>query len=191
VRDARRATRIALALALAALLALAGACRRDRAIDLDGHAVDPLSRPAAATVLLFVSTRCPISNRYAPEIARLAGEFAGRSVEFFLVYPLDGDGPPAIREHLRAYSLPLTALRDPAHALVRAAGVATTPEVAVFHAGRRVYRGRIDDRQVDFGVTRPQPTRRDLESALTEVLAGRPVSVPETDPVGCSIPVTS
>ena len=36
----------------------------------------------AMTVLIFISTDCPISNRYAPEIKRLHDEFApkGRSL---------------------------------------------------------------------------------------------------------------
>ena len=37
------------------------------------------------------------------------------------------------------------------------------------------YRGRVDDRYVDFGVDRPAPTTRDLDQALTNLLAGTPV----------------
>src|SRR5436190_5313008 len=39
--------------------------------DLSGHPVDPFAAPGAkATVFIFISTDCPISNRYAPEIRR-------------------------------------------------------------------------------------------------------------------------
>jgi hypothetical protein len=169
------------------VLCVAG-CRSSGAVDLDGRAVDPFASPAAATVLVFVSTACPISNRYAPEMARLYAEFGGRGVEFFLVYALTADAPEAIREHVRTFNLPMRALRDPAHALVRRAGVTTTPEVAVYKGATRVYRGRIDDRQVDIGVARARPTRHDLELALTDLLDGRAVGVAETDPIGCSIP---
>ena len=46
---------------------------------LDGVPVEPFApaRGIEATVLLFVMTDCPISNRYAPEIRRLHDEFAG------------------------------------------------------------------------------------------------------------------
>src|SRR5262249_25601973 len=37
------------------------------------------------------------------------------------------------------------------------------------------------------GTKRPQPTRRDLAEAITEVLAGKPVTVPMTDVAGCLI----
>ena len=45
--------------------------------DLDGRLVDPLALPAGtrAHVLVFTTTDCPISNRYAPEIQRLAAAY--------------------------------------------------------------------------------------------------------------------
>ena len=65
--------------------------------------------------------------------------------------------------------------------------VGRTPEVLVFDAQRVIrYRGRIDD-QFATGVHRATPTRRDLAIALEELLAGKDVSVPKTEPVGCRI----
>ena len=60
-----------------------------------------------------------------------------------------------------------------------------TPEVAVMKDGRMLYRGRIDDRYIEFGKDRPQPTVRDLERSLEAILAGKPVPVAETRAVGC------
>ena len=48
-----------------------------------------------------------------------------------------------------------------------------------------VYRGRIDDRYIELGLDRSQPTVRDLEQALEAVVAGKPVAVRETQAVGC------
>jgi hypothetical protein len=78
-------------------------------------------------------------------------------------------------------------VRDPDHALVKYAGAKVTPEAAVYAGGRIVYRGRIDDRYVDFGVERPQATRRDLAEAIASVVAGRAVVQPKTQAVGCFI----
>ncbi len=65
-------------------------------------------------------------------------------------------------------------------------GVTVTPEVAVMSADQKLlYRGRIDDRYVEFGKDRPEPTVRDLERALDAILAGKPVPVRETQAVGC------
>lgn len=66
--------------------------------------------------------------------------------------------------------------------------VKTVPSVVVVVDGQVRYRGRIDDRAPFLGKLRPRgPTRRDLEIALTELLAGQPVTIPETTPVGCAI----
>jgi hypothetical protein len=137
-------------------------------------------------VLVFTTTDCPISNRYAPEISRLAAAYAGRGVRFWVVYPVPGDTADKIRAHVAHFGLGLPVVRDTRATLVRRTGVTVTPEVAVIDAsGAMVYRGRVDDRYVDFGVDRPAPTSRDLDQALTHLLAGRPVEPKVTRAVGC------
>ena len=69
-----------------------------------------------------------------------------------------------------------------------ASGVKVTPEVAVvLPSGEIAYRGRIDDRVVDFGVTRPEPTKHDLEEALERALSGQRAAPAEAPAIGCSI----
>lgn len=165
-----------------------GSAGQVRLLDLGNRPVDPFQAPPGvkAIVFLFTSTDCPISNRYAPDIRRLYEAFAPKGVLFWLIYPNPADRPEVIREHVKAFAYPAGALRDPQHALVRLAKATVTPEAAVFDArGRLVYRGRIDDRYVDLGLERPAPTRRDLEEALTAMLAGKPVSPAITQAVGC------
>lgn len=137
------------------------------------------------TVLVFTTTDCPISNRYAPEIQRIASRFAGRVV-FKLVYPVPTDTDATIRDHVRKFGYTFEWARDPKQQLVKQTGVTVTPEVAVFDAsGKMVYRGRIDDRYITFGKDRPQPTVRDLERSLEAVLAGKPVPIKQTQAIGC------
>ena len=158
---------------------------------LSGAPVDALQAPAGtkAIVFVFTSTDCPISNRYAPEVRRLADAFGSKGVVFRLVYPNPSENANAIREHMAAYSYAGIgdAVRDPKLALVRFAGVDVTPTAAVVVGGRVVYRGRIDDRYVDLGRERPAATQRDLFDALTAVLAGKPVAHATTRAVGCFI----
>jgi hypothetical protein len=157
-------------------------------LDLDGNAIDPLAHAAAASVLAFVTTECPISNQYAPELQRLARQFGAQGVRFWLVYPSRLDSPQRIRAHRAAYAYDLPVLRDPQHRLVARAEVANTPSVALFLAsGQLAYAGRIDDRYASFGVARPNAQRHDLQEALAAVLAGRPVSRRRTAAVGCAI----
>ena len=63
-----------------------------------------------------------------------------------------------------------------------------TPEVCVFDsAGKLAYRGRIDDRYRAHGGSADAAASTDLENAIAELLAGKPVSVSQTKAVGCPI----
>ena len=159
-----------------------------RVLDLDGRLVDPLA-PAPgvrATVFVFITTDCPIANRYAPEIQRLTAIFAPQGVRFRLVYGNPHEPLASIRSHLRQFQYTIPALRDPEHDLVRFTKVTVSPEAAVVDPGGvLLYHGRIDDRWVDFGRDRPSPTRHDLAEALRATLDGTPVAQTGTPAVGC------
>jgi hypothetical protein len=153
---------------------------------LDGKPLDPFASPRGLQVLLFVRTDCPITNRYAPELRRIAHEFT--DVNFWLVYPDRTATADSIREHIGQYALPGTPVRDPNQVLVERAHAEVAPEAAVFDArGTEVYHGRIDDRWVDFGKSRTQAQTHDLENAIRDALAGRRVAQPSTRAIGCSL----
>jgi len=166
----------------AAVAAHAGAV-----LDLENRSVDPFRNSRSKVIVfLFVRTDCPISNRYAPEMERLYEKYSARKVEFWLVYPDSDTDAGAITQHRKDFRLSIPALRDPNHVIVKRASASATPEAAVFlDGGREVYRGRIDNRYVDFGKERPEPTERDLDQALEAVLSGKAVANPRTVAVGC------
>jgi hypothetical protein len=138
-------------------------------------------------VLLFVASDCPISNRAVPEILRLRARFEPEGVAFWLVYPGADQTADVIRAHLHEYGLALPALRDPRHALAARATVSVTPEAAVFRGGALEYHGRIDDRQISLGDTRPEATRHDLAVAIEAVLAGKEAPAAGGPAFGCAI----
>ncbi len=165
----------------AALIVLVAGCARG-GVDLDGRRVDPVAAHGPSA-LVFVSPGCPIANRYAPELARIAARFAGR-VPLTLVYP-DASAAEA-RAHLAAYGLALPAVRDPEGALVRRAHATVTPEAALFVDGALVWHGRIDDRFADVAHERPAATAHELEDALAALADGR-APPPAHEAVGCAI----
>jgi hypothetical protein len=173
---------------IASLLLAVGFATASQIVDLSGEARDPFHSPAAARVFLFVRSDCPITNRYAPELQRIAAEFSGRKVEFWLVYPDPAETPRAIETHVAEYRLPGAPLRDPHHELVKRAQATVAPEAAVFDAsGKLRYHGRVDDRYVTFGKTRAVVLNHDLEAAISSVLADRPVADPVTRAIGCAL----
>lgn len=136
------------------------------------------------TVYVFTTTDCPISNRYAPEIQRLAAKF-GSKARFVLVYPVSTDTPEMIREHKKKFAYAIDSVRDVDQKLMKLSGATVTPEAAVMKGSQLLYRGRIDDRYIEFGKDRPAPTKRDLELALDAAVAGKPIAVKTTQAIGC------
>ena len=140
-----------------------------------------------AVVLLFIRSDYPISNRYAPELERLAREYSPGGIEFRLVYTEAGITAAAIERHRKEYGYSIPGLLDGDRSYVRRAHARITPEAAVFIRGELVYRGRIDDRTVDLGKTRREASRRDLDELLAAITAGKTVAFRETKAVGCAI----
>ena len=93
-------------------------------------AIAPLAAAEPISVLVFTTTDCPISNRYAPEIQRLAAKFRDQA-RFVLVYPVPSDSPEMIREHVKKFGYSIESIRDTDQQLVKQTGVTVTPEVAV------------------------------------------------------------
>jgi peroxiredoxin len=140
-------------------------------------------------VLVFFGTECPLANLYAPRLAELARTLEPGGVRFLAVDPVPQDGLPGLARFARQHRLPFPVVKDP-DARVASLCVATrTPEVVLLDPARRVrYRGRIDDQYEPGGKNRGRPTRHDLAEAVRELLAGGPVSAPQTPAFGCLIP---
>jgi thiol-disulfide isomerase/thioredoxin len=138
-----------------------------------------------AIVLAFVASDCPISNLYLPELVALERKYRGKGVQFLGVYPNDADDFDRIAHHSYERDTAFLVLKDFGQKLADAVGVARVPSVVVLD-GEHVlrYRGRVDDR---YGASarREKATRDDLVEALEEVLAGKKVSVAETEADGC------
>jgi hypothetical protein len=177
---------IALACAVACGGSAPPAIERAQVFALDGAAIDPFA-DREIVVLVFVTPDCPVSNRYAPELSRIAAATPTDRVAWWLVYPDPDVGAAAIEAHRREYALELPALRDPSHVLVARAQARVTPEAAVFVRAALVYHGRIDDRIPEIGRAKPQPTVRDLDDALAATLRGESPHHDSAPAVGCPI----
>ena len=181
--------KIAAGLTILAIAAWAGPAAQFTLHDAEGavHTQGEWAQ-ARAVAIFFVTTDCPLSNGYAPEMNRIEQTYTPRGVR---VYAVQGDTTIAndeVRRHAHEYAYRFPVLLDPQLTLAHLTGATTTPEVAVLSpAGQVFYLGRIDNRVEDFGKTRLQATEFDLRDALEAVLAGRPVPHPRTHAIGCAI----
>ncbi len=147
---------------------------------------DPFAEPAKVRVLIFERTDCPIANRYAPEVSRIAEEFNAKGVKFWIIYPDKSETLDKITKHMADYHLPGRGIPDPDLALRKRSEAKISPQAAVFDAkGKLVYSGRIDDRFVAFGKSRPAPEVHDLENAIRATLSGKPIADPHPKAIGC------
>ena len=173
-------------------LALAGSLKAGAAeltfTDLDGRLHAPLRNTnSPATVLLFVMHDCPAANGYWPEFSRIAARFTNAA--FFVVHADPDLTSAGAHTHAQDYSIAVPVLLDPKQKLAKAVGATVSPEaVVVSPKGRRLYRGRIDDRVAALGKKRPQPTTRELRDALEAIEQAKPVRVKETKAIGCYLP---
>jgi peroxiredoxin len=138
-------------------------------------------------VLAFVACECPLAKLYGPRLAELAREYEPRGVAFVGVNANQQDSATAVGRYAKAHGIAFPVLKDVGNVLADRLGAQRTPEVFVLDAERVVrYAGRIDD-QYGVGFARPRAGRRDLASALDELLAAKPVSVVRTVAPGCFI----
>lgn len=156
--------------------------------DIGGKIQHPFQPAGKASVILFITNDCPISNGYAREIRRICEQFSGQA-SCYLSYVDPDLTPQQVAKHVADYGHgDYPAIVDRKHVLVKATGATVTPEAVVVSAGGKIeYRGRIDNKYVTWGTSRPEATERDLRAAIQAVAEGRPVATANTKAVGCFI----
>lgn len=144
---------------------------------------------AKALVIFFTCNHCPYVLGSDEVTRQTALKFIPRGVKFVGInsnsantYPEDSFENMVKR--MEEHKFPWVYLRDESQEVALAYGALRTPHFYVFDEERKlVYTGR--------GVDSPRDTSKmtvnDLENALEDLLAGRPIRVPLTNPIGCNI----
>jgi peroxiredoxin len=136
-----------------------------------------------ATVLIFVSTQCPVSNGYNERMTALAQDYLGKGVVFVGLNANREETPDEIADHAKKHGLPFPVLKDVHNVQADAFGAKVTPEAYLYDAdGKLRYHGRIDDDRAGSNVQ-----SKDLKNAIEAVLSGKEVAVSETKAFGCTI----
>ena len=161
-------------------------CPPFRLHDFRGRAYAQSEVNTPTTIVAFLGTECPLAKLYAVRLNELARQFEGQ----LTILGINSNRQDSITEMAafsRRHGLQYPMLKDVGAKLADQLGAQRTPEVFLLDRNRRIcYRGRIDD-QYGVGYARNAPTRHDLQVALEELLDGKEVSMPRTEPVGCFI----
>ena len=138
---------------------------------------------AKGTVLIFVSTQCPVSNAYNDRMEKLALEMKARGVNVVGINSNVAEKRSDIKSHAAERGLSFAILKDEGNRIADRLGASVTPEAFLLDASNRlVYRGRIDNSRNGDAITSSE-----LRDAIDAVLAGKPVAKAEVRAFGCSI----
>ena len=136
-----------------------------------------------AVAVIWVSTRCPVSNNYNERMEKLYQKYKGKGVAFIGINSNKAEDANEVKEHAKKYGLTFPIVKDPNNVIADNYEATKTPEVYVFNKDKKLlYHGRIDDSQKVEKIT-----THDLTTALNEILDGKAVSNPKTKAFGCSI----
>lgn len=142
-----------------------------------------------ALVIFFTCNHCPYVTGSDEATRQTAKKFSPRGVRFVAINSNSAntyaeDDFPQMVERMRAHKFPWIYLHDETQVVARAYGALRTPHFYLFDRERRlIYTGRALDnpRQAEKAKT------HDLDRALEEHLAEKPISLPVANPIGCNV----
>ncbi len=188
-------TALAAAAPLAAEPEIAGAVPNFRAFDMHGKVVDLSQYRGKTVVLEWNNPGCPFVQKHynSGNMQKTqAAAVAQGAVWLTINSGAPGKqgymtGPEAQKFVTGQEAKPTAYLLDPKGLVGKGYGAKTTPHMYIIDGnGRLVYKGGIDDRATADAADIAK-ARNHVLAALGELKAGKPVSVAETRPYGCSV----
>lgn len=134
-------------------------------------------------VFVFLSTECPVAQRYAMRLKRMHTEFANKHVTFVGVYSNENDSVEDVKAYLAKAEYLFPIVKDKDGSLARHIGATMTPQAHLIDtSGVLRYRGSIDDNRYETRIKHHY-----LKDALVAIVSGKPVPVEETAAFGCTV----
>ena len=140
-------------------------------------------------VIFFTCNHCPYVQNSNEVTRKTAEEFQPKGVTFVGINSnsantYEEDSYENMIKVMEENRFPWFYLHDATQDVARAYGALRTPHFYVFDKERKlVYTGRA----VDNPRQPEKITVNDLENALEELVAGKPISNPITNPIGCNV----
>ncbi len=140
-------------------------------------------------VVFFTCNHCPYVLGSDEVTRKTALKFKPKGVAFVGInsnseHTYEEDSFDNMVKRMKKEKFPWLYLYDQSQDIARAYGALRTPHFFVFDKDRKlVYTGRGVDNPRETG----KMTVNDLDNALTELLAGKPITKPLTNPIGCNV----
>ncbi len=140
-------------------------------------------------VVFFTCNHCPYVISSDEDTRAIADKYIPNGVEFVAINSNSAntykdDDYDHMIDRMEEYDFPWVYLYDETQEVAKSYGALKTPHYYLFDEGRKlIYTGRAVDNPSDTSKVKV----RDLERAIDEYLAGKKVSVPLTNPIGCNV----
>ena len=140
-------------------------------------------------VIFFTCNHCPFVTGSDEVTRQTADRFKSSGVAFVGINANSKntyaeDDFPHMVTRMEEHGFPWTYLHDESQEIALAYGALRTPHFYVFDKERKlIYTGRAIDTPRDGSAL----TVNDLERVLEEATSGQPISISETNPVGCNV----
>src|SRR5690242_2848257 len=151
--------------------------------DLKGGSVSYAALKGDVTVVMFIATKCPISNGYNDRMNALYRDYTAKGVKFVFINANASEPAAEVDEHARAHHFDFPVYKDENNAVADRLNAQVTPEAFVMDsAGVIQYHGYIDD-----SLNPDRIQKQGLRTALNAVLEHKAVATAETKAFGCTI----
>lgn len=135
------------------------------------------------TVLIFVATKCPVSNAYNERMEKLAQDYKAKGINVVGINSNVAELAADVKAHAAANKLSFPILKDTGNKIADQLGASVTPEAFFLDASNKLmYHGRLDNNR-----DTSQVNANDLRDALDAALAGKPIAKTFAVAFGCTI----
>lgn len=147
------------------------------------YSLSGMFRDHKFAVVMFIATKCPVSNAYNERMVKLYDGYAKQGIAFLGINANVKEDVKEIAEHSKSKGFQFPVLKDVENKIADLYGATVTPEIYIIDGHDKVvYHGRIDDSK------NPDKIKlHDLADALELLLAGKPLVAAEHSAFGCSI----
>jgi thiol-disulfide isomerase/thioredoxin len=151
-------------------------------LDLQGASHSFASLKGDTTVVIFISTRCPVSNTYNQRMEALYKDYAAKGVKFVFVNANFNEPASEAADHAKQVGFTFPVYKDAGDAAALFNALVTPETYVIDKQGVMRYHGAIDDSPNEARIR-----KQSLRAALDEVMAGKPVTVAQTKAFGCTV----
>lgn len=144
------------------------------------------SREMLASVVVFLSAKCPCSESHEPVIANLAKEYKNKKIEFVIVHSNQDETADQAKSHfskwITTHQLDVPVVHDEKAVIANQFKALKTPHAFIVQNNKIIFSGGVDD-----SANAPDAKKHFLKDALDDLTQGKPIRVTQARALGCQI----